>query len=427
MASNINPNNINGNFPVAGQDNPSQGFRDNFNNTSINLGIAAEEISDLQAKSVLISPLAGSTINNNFAGTPITAAQLRATSETINDLGAQTGGIILDYATANIQKITTAGDISISFANFPTAGLYGRMILWLTVTDSNYSLQIGLTSPGVTSGAIQIAGIDINSGIISFDTPGEYLFEFCSQDAGENIIIRDLTRNYNFLTGSYIYYNPLVSPSLLIGYGDNLKPAEDAERGQDAVSALGSYNSVSIGNIFQANIESIYFDSGMMAGYTMTSARGNLTTGNVLPVLDSDLLGYIGGQCFSGNGGGNVFQQVSSIGFFAKGVDVENGLGGNIGIFTVPDSVPPGLHSKHFYQAIGIENDQTTHIMGNVILGRGVNPTTSSYVPATCNSGGTPGQIAWSSPDTGSSTRTGYLYICDTPNRWLRTTLQYPW
>ena len=32
MASNINAFNIDGTFPIAGQDNPSQGFRDNFTN-----------------------------------------------------------------------------------------------------------------------------------------------------------------------------------------------------------------------------------------------------------------------------------------------------------------------------------------------------------------------------------------------------------
>ena len=30
MTSSINPNNIDGTYPIAGQDNDSQGFRDNF-------------------------------------------------------------------------------------------------------------------------------------------------------------------------------------------------------------------------------------------------------------------------------------------------------------------------------------------------------------------------------------------------------------
>ena len=48
MSSNINPNNINGNFPIAGQDNDSQGFRDNFTNILNNFSFAASEITDLQ-------------------------------------------------------------------------------------------------------------------------------------------------------------------------------------------------------------------------------------------------------------------------------------------------------------------------------------------------------------------------------------------
>ena len=50
MTSAINPNNIDGAYPVAGQDNNSQGFRDNFTNTATNFQYAADEISDLQAK-----------------------------------------------------------------------------------------------------------------------------------------------------------------------------------------------------------------------------------------------------------------------------------------------------------------------------------------------------------------------------------------
>ena len=36
MASSINPSNIDGTYPVAGQDNDSQGFRDNFTNVKTN-------------------------------------------------------------------------------------------------------------------------------------------------------------------------------------------------------------------------------------------------------------------------------------------------------------------------------------------------------------------------------------------------------
>ena len=64
--SNINPNNIDGTFPIAGQDNSSQGFRDNFTNIRNNFSYAQSEISDLQAKAITTSALNGGTLNNNI-------------------------------------------------------------------------------------------------------------------------------------------------------------------------------------------------------------------------------------------------------------------------------------------------------------------------------------------------------------------------
>ncbi len=46
MASSIDPNNIDGAYPVAGQDNNSQGFRDNFTNIKTNFQYAEDEIND---------------------------------------------------------------------------------------------------------------------------------------------------------------------------------------------------------------------------------------------------------------------------------------------------------------------------------------------------------------------------------------------
>ena len=47
--SSINPNNINILYPIAGQDNDTQGFRDNFRNIKNNLSTAATEITALQS------------------------------------------------------------------------------------------------------------------------------------------------------------------------------------------------------------------------------------------------------------------------------------------------------------------------------------------------------------------------------------------
>lgn len=49
MTSQINTTNIDITYPVAGQDNDTQGFRDNFRNIKTNLNFAQTEISSIQA------------------------------------------------------------------------------------------------------------------------------------------------------------------------------------------------------------------------------------------------------------------------------------------------------------------------------------------------------------------------------------------
>ena len=51
--SQINTNGINVNYPVPGQNNSSQGFRDNFAAIRTNINTASTEITDLQAKVVV--------------------------------------------------------------------------------------------------------------------------------------------------------------------------------------------------------------------------------------------------------------------------------------------------------------------------------------------------------------------------------------
>jgi hypothetical protein len=55
MTSQINYSNINTSYPVAGQDNDSQGFRDNFGAIQIALSTASNEISNLQLTAATVT------------------------------------------------------------------------------------------------------------------------------------------------------------------------------------------------------------------------------------------------------------------------------------------------------------------------------------------------------------------------------------
>jgi hypothetical protein len=72
MTSEINVEGIADDYPRPGQDNNSQGFRDNFSYIKIALTTAAGELSDLQSKVVLKEPLIGDiAVDNDLLGNTI--------------------------------------------------------------------------------------------------------------------------------------------------------------------------------------------------------------------------------------------------------------------------------------------------------------------------------------------------------------------
>ena len=77
MASNIVPGNIDGTYPKAGQDNSSQGLRDNFSSTKNNFTEAKTEIEDLQTNKANLNSA------NNFSGNTIQNAVFKDNSETV--------------------------------------------------------------------------------------------------------------------------------------------------------------------------------------------------------------------------------------------------------------------------------------------------------------------------------------------------------
>ena len=86
MTSAINPNNIDGAYPVAGQDNNSQGFRDNFTSTKVNFQFAADEITALQNTSVFTN--ADNNMNNNTHARNVACmknGKRRMTYDAVND------------------------------------------------------------------------------------------------------------------------------------------------------------------------------------------------------------------------------------------------------------------------------------------------------------------------------------------------------
>lgn len=192
MASNINANNIDGTYPIAGQDNDSQGFRDNFTNIKNNFTNAKSEIEDLQSKVILKSALTGESLDNSGGGALLNDYEMRDMSITRVAKGTTSGTVTLNYSEGSYQTVSTSGNISLAFSNFPASGKLGTIRLEITIASVSHTLTL---PSAVSIGADTLAGIAPSTKVITFDATGTYIFEFTSDDSGTTVAVNDLTRN----------------------------------------------------------------------------------------------------------------------------------------------------------------------------------------------------------------------------------------
>lgn len=290
MSSNINPNNINGAYPVAGQDNDSQGFRDNFTNIKTNFSYAGDEITDLQSKAVLKSALTGTTLNNNMNNNLLSNVQLLKTSAPRIALGTGTAAI-MDYSASPYYTVTTGGDIAVSFLNLPSTGQVAQWRLQITVTNTAYTM---ILPAAVTIGLPSLQGFSYVDNSVTFNQTGTYEYEFETSDGGATVSIFDLNRNQD----------PIYLPS-----------SEDlAASGAASLAITASYFStaaaetatLAAGTAGQIKTFAMYADTGDMV-ITVTNAGWKSSgTGTITfdTIGDACTLQYINSKWFCiGNNG----------------------------------------------------------------------------------------------------------------------------
>ena len=202
MTSQINPNNVDGTYPVAGQPNNTQGFRDNFTNIKTNFSYAETEITDLQNNGIFKAALAGTTLNNNMADNLIYAVKLQDVSYTFLQNATTSGSIAIDYSAGQDQYISTTGSISLNFSNFPVSGVQGIIQIAVNITSTAYTLTL---PAAVSLGTTGLQGYASN--VITFAATGTYQFAFSTVDGGTTITIYDLNRPLLGSTESAVGYS----------------------------------------------------------------------------------------------------------------------------------------------------------------------------------------------------------------------------
>jgi hypothetical protein len=198
--STINTNGINTNYPVPGENNPTQGFRDNFSAIKNNLNTAGVEITDLQNKVVLKAALDGGALNNDMANTVISNAATRSFRATTYNLGnALSGTVLVNVSQADVQYGNVAGNINLQFGSWAPTNTESAITLRLGITPNS-----AITFPSQVVAANNNFGGTIlenyaNTGNITITAPHDVTqleFKLRTLDCGNTISIEPLNRPF---------------------------------------------------------------------------------------------------------------------------------------------------------------------------------------------------------------------------------------
>jgi hypothetical protein len=184
---------------VFGQDNPTQGFRDNYTNIKNNFVAAKSELEDIQGKVLVKSALLGGVVDNDMDGVTITNAQLKAYTQTFLNLGQQFSDVTINFEAGNFQYMETGNDITLTIENWPTnlttAAAYATLRLWFQVSSTSGTPHTVTFPAEVNINSASIKGMDDETKTVTFPEGGNYVFDLSTHNGGTNIFITEVSRN----------------------------------------------------------------------------------------------------------------------------------------------------------------------------------------------------------------------------------------
>jgi hypothetical protein len=268
MSSQIDSQNIDKTFPVAGQDNNSQGFRDNFDAIQRNFQFAKGEIEDLQTKALLKSPLGSSgTIDNNLGGSKIVNGGHTNFHGTAISQSNVSSVANINVASGDLHSFSLIRDTVFTFVNWPS-------------TDSYANIRIHFRN---NSSAITVGNDIVLNRRYTIEEVGTTDFEAMGADPSARFTG---TISGNILNVSTISAGSVTVGTVITGFG--VVPGTQIIQQQSGdVGRTGNYI------INQPQTVSLQTDMiGMVPGIVFTANRDNRGTGSgtVKPWVQATLI-----------------------------------------------------------------------------------------------------------------------------------------
>lgn len=203
---------INISYPVAGIDNDTQGFRDNFKNIKLALDATDADVYDLKLNAVSVAnPV--SDFNNNI----IKQVQLQDSSVTIYDdtsvVRTDEFEIDIDYRKGSYQVFAvSSGTYRFSVSNWPGAGKSGSLTLSITTSTT--------AATTVNFAAQNVYNLGPDNLPFNITNQGKTIIHLWSDGDDDNLYVKKVNQNTKF-TKPMTLANYTTSTLAALGSVDN--------------------------------------------------------------------------------------------------------------------------------------------------------------------------------------------------------------
>jgi hypothetical protein len=179
--------NINTTYPIAGQDNDTQGFRDNFSNIKNSFTAASNEITSIQN----LAAFTNQTSNFQYSVIQNPTLQAFGTLVQNNQLVPVSGPQNVDLSQGNYQKWALTSGTNFTVINWPTAGIQAKINLELTNVGTGTFTATFIASSGTSI----LLDSSLNGQFRALNTTTTYIYEVQSSNGGVTQLVK--------LQGSY--------------------------------------------------------------------------------------------------------------------------------------------------------------------------------------------------------------------------------
>ena len=200
--SQINTNGINTNYPVPGQNNSTQPFRDNFTQITTQLNTAASEITDLQSKVIVKAALNNIPLNNDMANTLISNAAISGFRSTTYNLGnALAGTVLVNVNQADVQFGAVQGNLTLQFGGWSPTNTESNVVVRFSMTNPNavISFPNNCISSNNNFGVTLLENFAMIGNVATVTAPtdaGILEYQFTSLDCGNTITVTPVNRPF---------------------------------------------------------------------------------------------------------------------------------------------------------------------------------------------------------------------------------------